>query len=97
MWKKDADHLKIETESHRSFFQGLGRAQAEGETEGFIQIVCEKKNGKIIGAQIIGPHATEMIHIFSIAIDKKMNKEELKNIIFAHPTYSEGIKVALER
>ncbi|MBI2119147.1 MAG: dihydrolipoyl dehydrogenase [Elusimicrobia bacterium] len=97
MWKSEADRLEIETESHRSFFQGLGRAQAEGETEGFIQIVSEKKNGKIIGAQIIGPHATEMIHIFSIAIEKKMNKEELKNIVFAHPTYSEGIKVALER
>lgn len=96
-WNTEDLKLGIETESRRSFFQGLGRAQAEGELEGFIQIVCDKKNGKIIGAQIIGSHATEMIHIFSIAIAQKMNKEELKDIVFAHPTYSEGIKVALER
>ena len=50
-----------------------------------------------MGAQIIGPHATEMIHIISVALRKEMTRKEMREVIFAHPTLSEGIRIALEK
>lgn len=92
-----AQEKKIETESKRFFFAASGRALAEGDSEGFIQIVLEKASEKILGGQIIGPHATELIHVLSVAIKAGMKSKDLKEVIFAHPTFAEGIKGALER
>ena len=92
-----AQEKKIETKSQRFFFGASGRALAEGDSEGFIQIVLDKSSEKILGAQIIGPHATELIHVISVALKAGMGKQDLKEVIFAHPTFSEGIKGALEK
>ncbi len=92
-----AKEKQIETKSQRFFFAASGRALAEGDTEGFIQIILDKATEKILGAQIIGAHATELIHIISVALKAGMGKKDLKEVIFAHPTFAEGIKGALER
>lgn len=92
-----AQENKIETAGKRFFFAASGRALAEGDSEGFIQIVLEKSSEKILGGQIIGPHATELIHVLSVAIKAGMKSKDLKEVIFAHPTFAEGIKGALER
>lgn len=97
MWMREAESKGIEAKSQRFFFQASGRAIAEGETEGFIQMISDKKTDRILGAQIIGSHATEMIHIISIALKKEMTRKEIREVIFAHPTLSEGIREALER
>jgi dihydrolipoamide dehydrogenase len=97
MWAHQADAKGIEAKSQRFFFEGSGRAMAEGETEGFIQVVSDKKTDEILGAQIIGPHATEMIHIISVALKGRMTRRKFREVIFAHPTFSEGIRAALER
>ncbi|MBI3012468.1 MAG: NAD(P)/FAD-dependent oxidoreductase, partial [Elusimicrobia bacterium] len=96
-WISDAQKRGIETKSHRFFFEVSGRAACEGETEGLIQIVTAAETSQILGAQMIGPHATELIHILSLAIRQKMRKADLQEVIFAHPTFSEGIRMALER
>ncbi len=81
----------------RYHFLSSSRAQTSGETEGFIQIVCEEGSGKLLGAQIIGDEATELIHELALAIRAGMRKEELSWMIFGHPTLSEGIKYVCER
>lgn len=97
MWQYQAQAEGIEVKSQKFFFQASGRAQAEGDAEGFIQLISEKKSQKILGAQIIGPCATELIHIISVALKSGMSQPELKDVIFAHPTFAEGIRSALER
>ncbi len=97
LWLSDTKKMGIETKSQRFFFEGSARALAEGETEGFLQIISEKENGKILGAQMIGPHVTEIIHILSVALSQGLTRENLREVIFAHPTLSEGIRSALER
>ncbi len=69
---------------------------AADETEGFVQIVADK-DGRISGAQIIGAHATELIHIFSVALKARMTVKDLSNVIFAHPTLAEVIKDAARK
>lgn len=97
LWAHQAQEKNIETKSQRFFFGASGRALAEGDTEGFIQIIIDKASEKILGAQIIGPHATELIHIISVAIKGGLTKKDIKDVIFAHPTFAEGIKGAMER
>jgi len=80
--------------SGRSYFAGLGRAQAYGETDGFIKIVAEKESGRIIGAQILGYNASEMIGIISVAIKGRLTAKDLAQTVQPHPTFSEGIQEA---
>lgn len=97
MWLSDTSKSGIDLKSCRFFLEASGKALAEGEVEGLIQIVYEKTTEQILGAQIIGPHATEMIHILSVAIHQKMTRKDLCGVVFAHPTLSEGIRSALMR
>jgi len=71
-------------------FMGCGRAVAEGETEGMVKILSEPKYGEILGVHILGAGATEMIHFGMMAMKAEMGIEELKEMLFAHPTLSEA-------
>lgn len=95
--KSQTQDQKIQVKTQRFFFAASGRALTEREPEGFIQIVSDSVSGRILGAQIIGLHATEIIHIISVAIKKNMTREELREVIFAHPTLSEGIREVLDK
>ncbi|MCM8770730.1 MAG: dihydrolipoyl dehydrogenase [Candidatus Omnitrophica bacterium] len=78
-------------------FLGSGMARIINETEGFIKIVSDKDTEKILGAAMIGPRVTELIAIFSVAIKQGLTRRELAEVIFAHPTLSEGIGEALHK
>ncbi len=75
-------------------FTGNGKALAEGETEGFVQLVAEKGSGHVIGCQIVGPHAVEIIHEVAFAIRTGMTVEDVAHATHAHPTVSEAVKAA---
>jgi dihydrolipoamide dehydrogenase len=93
----------VRLKSKRFFFQGSPKALASDEGEGFIQVYFEegaegpRGEGLLRGAQIIGPHATELIHIFSVALKAGLTADALRRVMFAHPTLSEGIREALSR
>jgi len=78
-------------------FLGSGMARILGETEGFIKIISDKNTSNVLGASIIGPRATELIGIFSLAISNNLKISQIKDTIFAHPTLSEGIQEALSK
>jgi dihydrolipoamide dehydrogenase len=71
-------------------FTASGKAVALGETEGFVKVLADKKTGEILGAHIIGPEATEMIHEFAVGRTLEATLEEIIHTIHAHPTLSEA-------
>jgi dihydrolipoamide dehydrogenase len=71
-----------------------GRARTSGETEGFVKIIRDAKYGEILGAHIIGAHATEMIHELAVARENEYTVEEIDLAIHAHPTLSEAVAEA---
>ena len=81
----------------KSFLLANGRALAQGDSDGFAQIVEDKKTGKILGAQIVAPNAGEIIHIALLAIKYGITVTDLENTVFAHPTISEIIKEAAQK
>ncbi|HEX8849514.1 MAG TPA: dihydrolipoyl dehydrogenase [Gemmatimonadaceae bacterium] len=75
-------------------FSANGRARTSGETEGFVKIIRDAKYGEILGAHIVGAHATEMIHELVVARTNEYTVEEVDLAIHAHPTLSEAIAEA---
>lgn len=67
----------------------LGKAHCDGCIDGFIKIVS--KDNKIIGAHIISKEASALIQQIVIAMQNDITVDKLKEVCFAHPTYSEGI------
>ncbi|MDI3518988.1 MAG: dihydrolipoamide dehydrogenase [Caldanaerobacter sp.] len=77
-------------------YTALGRAMTMGESDGFVKIIAEGKYGRVVGMEIIGAGATEIIHEGVLAIKEEFTLEELADSIHAHPTLSESIKEAAE-
>ncbi len=75
-------------------FSANGRARTSGETEGFVKIIRGGKYGEILGAHIVGAHATELIHELVLARTNEYTVEEVDLAIHAHPTLSEAIAEA---
>jgi dihydrolipoamide dehydrogenase len=75
-------------------FSASGRARTAGETEGFVKIIREAKYGEILGAHIIGSHATELIHELGVARENEFTVEEVDLFVHAHPTLAEAIAEA---
>lgn len=71
-----------------------GKAIAMGETNGFTKLIADKKSGKVLGAHIIGPHATELIGQMTMLMNKDGTIEDIKNTIQAHPTIGETFSEA---
>ena len=75
-------------------FSANGRARTSGETEGFVKIIRDSKYGEILGAHIIGAHATELIHELAVARENEFTVEEVDLAVHAHPTLAEAIAEA---
>ena len=75
-------------------FSANGRARTSGETEGFVKIIRDAKYGEILGAHIVGSHATELIHELAVARENEFTVEEIDLAVHAHPTLSEAIAEA---
>jgi len=75
-------------------FSASGRARTAGEPEGFVKIIRGAKYGEILGAHIIGAHATELIHELAVARENEYTVEEIDLAIHAHPTLAEAVAEA---
>ena len=87
--EKRAQAEDIPYDTHVEAFEEVDRALAESEYQGKIKILTEKGSDKIIGVQIVGLHAGELIGSSVIAVNKKMKLSDLATQIFAYPTLSE--------
>ena len=85
---------KLEYVVGRFPFSANGRARTAGETDGLVKIIRGKQYGEILGAHIVGPHATEIIHELVVARANEYTVEEVELAIHAHPTLSEAIAEA---
>jgi dihydrolipoamide dehydrogenase len=85
---------KIEYQAGRFPFSANGRARATNETDGFVKILRGTRYGEILGAHIVGGHASEMIHELTVARENEYTVEEIDLAIHAHPTLSEAIAEA---
>ncbi len=86
----------LEVKVGRFFFRGSGKAVAENSRDGLVKIVADARSGKVLGAQICGPHATDLIHEIVLAVHVGATAEQVGDMIHAHPTLAEPIMEAAE-
>jgi dihydrolipoamide dehydrogenase len=94
MTEQQVKEKKLDYKVGKFPFSANGRARTSGETEGFVKIIRDAKYGEILGAHIVGPHATELIHELVVARTNEFTVEEVDLAIHAHPTLSEAIAEA---
>ncbi len=71
-----------------------GRALTSGDTEGFVKVIRDKKYSELVGAHIVGPHATELIAEFVVGRHLETTVEEMDRAMHPHPTLSEAVAEA---
>ncbi|HEX5577285.1 MAG TPA: FAD-dependent oxidoreductase, partial [Gemmatimonadaceae bacterium] len=85
---------KLDYKVGRFPFSANGRARTSGDTEGFVKIIRDAKYGEILGAHIVGAHATELLHEIAVARENEFTVEEIDLAVHAHPTLSEAVAEA---
>jgi dihydrolipoamide dehydrogenase len=75
-------------------FKGLGKAQASGHLSGFVKVIVDSKD-VIIGAEIVGAGASDMLQVLTTAVQLRLTAEQVEESIFPHPTMCEAILEAL--
>jgi pyruvate/2-oxoglutarate dehydrogenase complex dihydrolipoamide dehydrogenase (E3) component len=82
-------------------FADNDRAKAEGAKEGRVKVLIEPgrwlglKGGRILGAQIVGPHAGELIHVFAVMMHNGVKASKISGVVHAYPTLAEINKRAV--
>lgn len=72
-------------------FRGNGKAIALDEADGFVKTIFDADNGEFLGAHLVGPQVTELIHSFGLARIMEATEAELMQTVFPHPTLSETL------
>jgi len=73
-----------------------GRYMAENERgDGIVKIIVDTKWNKLIGVHMIANYASEIIYGAGIMVEKEMTIDEIKQLVFPHPTVSEIIREAI--
>jgi len=75
-------------------YRGLGRALCAGETDGFFKVVADAATEQILGVQIVGAHATDLIQQGVLMIAGEMTLASVGHLIHGHPTLPEGLMEA---
>lgn len=86
----------VEVKRTRFQFSALGRALSTGETEGFVKVVSRAKDGLVVGVQIVGPDASNLISEVALAMEMGATVEDIALTVHPHPTLSEALMEAAE-
>ncbi|CCI87013.1 dihydrolipoyl dehydrogenase [Lactobacillus gigeriorum] len=96
MTKKEAEAKSIKIQVATFRFASNGRALSMDETDGFVRLISEKETKRLIGAQLVGPEASELIGEITLAIENLMTAEDITLTIHNHPSLAETIMDASE-
>ena len=92
--EEQLNEMNIKYKVGKFSFMANSRAKAIDDTQGFVKILAEEKNDKVLGAHLIGPHAGELIAEIGVAMEFGASSEDIARTCHAHPTFSEAIKEA---
>ena len=75
-------------------FRAIGRAITTGETEGFIKVVLDNSDNRVVGITIVGPNASDLISEAALAVEMDAEALDIGLTIHPHPTLGEGMMEA---
>jgi len=94
--ENDARKEAIELKIFRFPYRANGKALGMNETEGYVKMIANKEDNKIVGIHIIGAHASDLIAEAALALQKGCTASDIAETIHAHPTLPETIAESAE-
>ena len=91
MSEQDAQKAGRKVKVGKYPFGGLGRAMTQMETDGFVKIVSDEKDDLVLGVQIVGPGASDLISEATLAIEMGAATGDLALTVHPHPTLGEAV------
>ena len=94
---KSEEELKSASRPYRKGvfqFAANGKALGSGMSAGFVKVLSDKENDRLLGVHIVGDHASDLIHEAITVMEFAGSAEDLGRSVFAHPTLSEAVKEA---
>lgn len=92
----EAKEAGIEVKASKFPFAANGRALSLNDSDGSLKLITRKEDGLVIGGQIVGPNASDMIAEIGLAIEAGMTAEDIALTVHAHPTLGEITMEAAE-
>lgn len=92
--ERECIEKKINIKVSKFPFSANGKALTMGESRGFIKIIKDMDNNKIVGASLIGADASSLISTLTVIIKNNIKDKDIADTIFAHPTTGEVIHEA---
>ncbi len=89
--EREAERLGVKTRIARLPMKAVLRAQATGETEGFMKALVAENDDRILGFTMIGAQAGEVMSLVQTAMMADLPYTKLRDADFAHPTFAEGL------
>ena len=75
-------------------FAALGRAMSIGETEGFAKVVADSQSGRVLGVQLCGPSASDLVSEAALAVEMVATAQDVAMTVHPHPTLGEALMEA---
>lgn len=94
--EREAKEQGIDVKVSKFPFGANGRALSLNQSEGFVRLIAEKETGLILGGQVAGVGASDLIGEIALAVESRLMAEDISLTIHAHPTLSETIMDASE-
>ena len=94
--EKEAKDKGIKIKTGKFPFMASSRAMTRNATEGFVKVIADEKSNKILGVQIVGSEASDLISEAALAIKMNSTLDDLALTIHPHPTLSESLMEAAE-
>ena len=92
--QSEASSQRIEVILGRADFREVARAHIAGEPAGFLTLICERASGRVLGVQVLGEGATELVHLGQAAIASSATADFFIEQIFNFPTMTEAYRIA---
>ena len=90
----EAAAKKIDIVVGRADFAEVARSHIAGEPQGFLSLLCERQSGRVVGCQVLGEGATDLVHLGQAAIANGSTLEFFIDQIFNFPTMTEAYRIA---
>lgn len=96
LFEHEAEEQGFDVNVAKFPFAASGRALSLSQTEGFVRLISDKKTGLLLGGQVAGVGASDIISEIGLAVEARMNVEDISLTIHAHPTMGETVMEAAE-
>jgi pyruvate/2-oxoglutarate dehydrogenase complex dihydrolipoamide dehydrogenase (E3) component len=80
-----------------AWYDDLVRPVADGRPDGFCKLIADRRSHAILGAHVLGEYSAETVQVVATAMRAGMNVEQLAEMQFAYPTFTEAVSMAAQK